>query len=379
MSDYIGDFFTTTEPDATYLHCWRLINAVPRLQEIAAFLTAILHPLEKELSGWSGLTEGQKVTIFEYILNADWSGLQAYLETLFPSEPPSKISSLIETFLYGYYNLAVAQANTLAIEITAEEYLTLASGMKIQYKATRTSVESEIKTLGDTYELLSWEHRVFNDGTFSYEIWGEFYYQNISEDLYTWQYARAVAEGVKAAHYQAEITVAYNEHFGDNETFYTVTWDETLWTPIGTRREVFLPVPTHYYSHYVNPALIMCTDPTTRGGIYSAYDTVDWEYVTDHPDTMGNPWAGDEGERPYDDDLYNWINTTVNPPGFTDLSHEFLLTTHCIYIVYGQGKDPAAEPRPVAPQGGVIPLGIGGALRAPNPLEQLSPFRRKFL
>lgn len=376
--DYIGDFFTVTVPDATYLHCWRLINVVPRLQEIAAYMKAILYPFEAGLTGWNALTDEQKTSVFEYILNADWSGLQDYLETLFPTEPPSNIEALIEQYLYGYYNLAVASANTLAIEIVASEYEILPEGTIMQYKPTRTTIGSSNVTLGQTYVLERWEHRIFDDGSLAYEVWGEFWYRSINEDIPTWQYARSTAEAVRDSKYGAIMTlVYYSSGAFEGSTHYVVSYEDTYWATIGSRRETFLPLPDHYYDHYVDPSLIITTDPVTRGGIYSAYGGLDWEYHTDHPETMGNPWAGDEGERPYDDDLYNWISQTINPPGYTDLIHEFLLTVQATYIIGGYGKDPAADPRPVIPTSGGLPLGLTGFPGSVNPLGQLSPFRRR--
>jgi hypothetical protein len=373
--DYIGDFFTVTEPDAPSLHCWRLINVVPRLQEIAAYLEAILYPLENGLANWDNLTDEQKTTIFEFILNADWSGLQNYLELLFPTEPPSNIEALIQNYLYGYYNLAVAKSSSLAIEIVAEEYGSLEPGMKIQYKTSRTATEASIRTLEDFYYLQRWEHRVFQTGELAYEIWGEFWYTNYNETVQTWQYARATAEAFRDSKFGAVMTVEYNTYGGDNDTYYIISYEDTYWAQIGARREVFLPVPTHYYTHYVDPALIHTTDPDTRGGIYSNYNTAGWEYTTQHPETMGNPWAGDAGERPYDDDLYNWINQTVNPPGYTDLIHEFLLTSQCLHIISGYGKDPAAEPRPFVPGPKIQPPGLRAPLDTLSPLAAI--FRRR--
>lgn len=359
--DYLGDLFTVTEPDAPVLHCWMLINAVPRLKEIAAYLEQMLHPLEKVIENWGTLTDEEIDTIINYIIDGDFEGLLDWLKTRFPSEPPSELEAALQEFLYGYYNLAVGKANTLAIEIVAEEYLTLPAGMKIQYKTSREATEATIYTLGETYQLYHWEERVFDDGEYVWQVWVELYYKDITEDVDTWQYARAIAEAFKESKYGATIAITYCTFFGDNETFYEVAFEDTFWATIGSRRETFLPEPNHYYDHYVNASLVHVTDPVTRGGIYGAYFTEDWEYHTDDPLTMGTPWAGDAGERPYNDDLYNWINVTVNPPGFTDLEHQFLLTMKCRHVFYGYGKDPGADPKPKIPTSPVAGL-FGGVL-----------------
>lgn len=375
MEDYLGDFFTVTIPDATSLHCWRLINVVPRLKEIATYLEQMLHPLASVISGWDTLTPEEIDTVVNYIFNGDITGLIAWLKIKFPTAPPNQIEGACQNFLYGYYNLSISFANTLAIEIVAEEYSTLPEGMKIQYKASRDAKTSTIYELGDTYLLSSWEHRIFSDGALSFEVWGEFWYTSVWEDVVTWDYARQVAEAFKASKYGATIQARYNYYpFEDNATFYTVSYEDTFWATIGSRRETFLPEPIHYYDHYVNPALLMTTDPTTRGGIYSAYFTPEWQYHTDHPETMGNPWAGDEEERPYDDDLYNWINITVNPPGFTDQEHQFLLTMQCDWTIHGYGRDPRAIPPVFGGRPGLLSGGIL-SLASLSPLSQVSIYR----
>jgi len=334
------DFFTVDIPDQDHLVFYRLVNVVFRLKEISEWLEWILDPLARDITDFDDATEAEKDQMVDYILAHNWTDLQTHLETVFPGEDTSDLEQWIERFLLGYYYDTLEISNTLAIDIDHELYSYIPSGTKVQYKASRTSKDSTIYTLGDSYELTRWRKQRFNDNPVFYEVWAVFYYDNISTTSPpSWQYQKSSAEANKVA-FGGKIQIVSPTAYDENSTYYIHTYDLSWWAAIGERRETFLPVPNHYYDHNVDPTLIFTTDPATRGGIYGKYLSSDWEYHTDHPDTMGNPWAGDAGAKPYDDDYYNWNSTTVNPPGFTDLNHEFLLSVEVEEIFYGEGRDP---------------------------------------
>jgi hypothetical protein len=192
-------------------------------------------------------------------------------------------------------------------------------------------------------------------------------------EIWTWQTAKSYAEANKDA-FGGTIEVIGPTPYGDDNTWYKHTYESVFWETIGTRREDFGGAE-HTYDHDVNPHLIFTTDPITRGGMYDNYNSSSWEYHTIHPENMGIPWAGDEGHRPYSDDLYNWQNVTVNPPGFTDLTHEFLLTSQVIEYFYGEGRDPEVYARNKA-LGRGFGLGLGG--ETTSPLSGLSPLAAIF-
>lgn len=369
------DFFTTDIPDQDTLVFYRLVNVVPRLKEIQQWLDWLLDPFDRGIATWSTTTEEERLNCIDYITDHDWDGLATYVGTLFPDELPEDIEQIIEEFLYGYYFDTLEVANTLAIGIDADSYQYLYAGMKVQYKPSRVSKDSTIYTLGNRYELVRWRKQVDDRNPLYYEVWAVFYYENIDTgQVYTWQYMKDWAKANRAA-FGGEIHIRKaTGNYGPDNTFYVHTYESTWWAAIGTRRETFLPVPTHYYDHDVDPSLIYTTDPATRGGMYSAYTGGSWEYHTDHPDTMGTPWAGDEGEKTYDDDWYDWVNVTVNPPGFTDLTHNFLLNVKVEETFWGEGKDPSVY----YPPGGGIPPILGGVHGGHLPLRGLVPiFRRK--
>lgn len=372
------DFFTVDIPDQDTLVFYRLVNVVPRLKEIQGWLDFLLGPLANGIGNFGNLTEAERLTIIDYLLNHNWTGLKTYLESKFPEEDPDDLQQLIETFLYGYYFDTLEIANSLAIGIDAEAYQIIPEGTKVQYRPTRTSKASTIYTLGNIYELTRWRKQIFNDGTFSYEVWAVFYYTNTwTGDVPTWQYQKSAAAANKAA-FGGTIIVQGPTIFGDDNTFYIHEYESSWWEQIAARRETFLPIPNHYYDHDVTANMLFVTDPATRGGIYPAFLGPDWEAHTDHPDTMGNPWPGDAGEKPYDDDLYNWINTTVNPPGFTDLTAEFLLSSVSVKeIFYGEGRDPQAyAPKRNTGSRGPSLMGLG-PLAGISPLNSLIGAKRR--
>jgi len=369
------DFFTTDIPDQDHLVFYRLVNVVPRLKEIQSWLDWLLDPFDRGLSGWAAKTKAEKDAAIPFIIEHDYDGLQTYIEGLFPTELPADIEQIIEQFLYGYYFDTLEVSNTLAIDIDANAYQTLYSGMKVQYKPSRVSKTPTLYTLGNNYELDRWRKIQFDDNPLYYEVWAVFYYTNtFTADPKTWQYQKSAAAANQAA-FGGTITVIGPTVFGDDNTFYEHNYVGAHWAMIGTRRETFLPIPNHYYDHDVDPTMIFTTAPATRGGIYDSYLGDDWEAHTDHPLTMGNPWAGDEGERPFTDNLYNWISSTVNPPGFTDLTHEFLLAYDIKEIFYGEGRDPEVYGRKGA--GGATPAILTGLTGVGLPISGLVPVFKK--
>jgi hypothetical protein len=363
------DFFTVDIPDQDTLVFYRLVNIVPRLKEIQGWLDWLLDPFDRGLSGWASKTKAEKDAAIPYILEHDYDGLQTYIEGLFPTELPADIQQIIENFLYGYYFDTLEVSNTLSIDIDANAYQTLPSGMKVQYKPSRTSKTVTMYTLGNDYNLVRWRKLTFEATPAYYEVWAVLYYDNVwTAEVKTWQYQKSSAAANQAA-FGGTITLQGPTIFGDDNTFYEHNYTGAHWATIGIRRETFLPLGTHYYDHDVNPQLIFTTDPATRGGIYASYLSDDWEYHTDHPETMGNPWAGDDGERPFPDNLYNWISSTVNPPGYTDLSHEFLMAYDIKEIFYGEGRDPEVYARRGA--GGTTPAILTGLTGVGLPIQGL--------
>lgn len=368
------DFFTTDIPDQDTLVFYRLVNVVPRLKEIQGWLDWLLDPFDRGIATWSTTTEEERLQCVDYITDHDWESLQTYVEGLFPTKLPADIEQIITEFLYGYYFDTLEVSNTLAIDIDANAYLTLYDGMKVQYKPSRTSKTVTMYTLGANYILTRWRKLIDDRNPLYYEVWAVMYYDNIeTADVKTWQYQKSSAIANQAA-FGGTIQIQGPTVFGDDNTFYIHSYDQAWWAAIGTRRETFLPVPTHYYDHDVDPSLLYTTDPTTRGGIYAAYLSEDWKYHTDHPDTMGNPWAGDEDEKPFNDDLYNWVSSTVNPPGFTDLTHEFLLNVKVEEIFYGEGRDPEIYGRGLST--GTTPGILTGIMGLGLPISGLVPVFR---
>lgn len=375
MEDYTSDFFTTTYPPAEWLVCYHKIAAVPRLKEIVTWLNFMLGPLIKIINDIQGLSTSEKIAIVDYILNGDWEGLKDYIETLYPSVPPATIEAAVQEYLYGYYHRSIAQAASLCKDIIISEYEYLYAGMTLQYKTSYMAEESEIVTIDEDYILERYDLRTLPLGEFVYEYYLEMWFHNVEYDRSTWEDVKWQLEYFQSL-YGGVLIYEIVSHGGVPSTQYALTLEWVFDATIGGRVLNFSDLEHVYYSHYVEPALVFATDPDTRGGIYSAYFGEEWSKETEHPDTMGNPWPGDEDEKPYPEEYYDWENITVNPPGFTRETAYVECHTIRKILWIGEGEDPGPPSVPLLPSSPISgPLG-GGKIH--TPLKTLSPLAAIF-